>query len=315
MSNGSVVPVAAKADDEDIWVCRRCGWTYPNHHPSARHRRNHRKHCGKVKGFEVVKQPEQLDHGSSDDVSSGEEKSVHQRQVSEAAGGVTAPAVAPETHQTVAEGGVEDKTPSSTVGLTGELIPAQDEAASHPEQDAPASSDEPSDLWEQLLDAQVAGTPPSRLEAAHANTENSSIEEASASHKDEFGGEDVPLNPFVPPSPVVHHEGIHVAESGQLEEIPIHSEKNPFLHPDSPVSGTQRVDKEKAEASSSTSWDSIKPHVALKSLFDEDRTRQADRYYLEEGQAPVPDVPPPKRTNSNVLMKAIENVRNPLAKV
>eukprot|EP00246_Nothoceros_aenigmaticus_P001217 TRINITY_DN11644_c0_g1_i1.p1 TRINITY_DN11644_c0_g1~~TRINITY_DN11644_c0_g1_i1.p1 ORF type:complete len:162 (+),score=15.45 TRINITY_DN11644_c0_g1_i1:105-590(+) len=30
----------------DLWKCRACGWTYPNHHPSARQKLEHKKHCG-----------------------------------------------------------------------------------------------------------------------------------------------------------------------------------------------------------------------------------------------------------------------------
>ncbi|KAJ7299786.1 hypothetical protein O6H91_Y153800 [Diphasiastrum complanatum] len=60
---------------EDLWTCRYCGWTYPNSHPSAKHRRNHKKHCGKLKGFEstVLHKPA---NGSSDDASSSDESQL-----------------------------------------------------------------------------------------------------------------------------------------------------------------------------------------------------------------------------------------------
>ncbi|KAG6552144.1 hypothetical protein Mapa_006246 [Marchantia paleacea] len=70
---GSAVQLKAGAystnEEEDLWICRQCGWTYPNAHPSAKHRRNHKKVCGKVyPGVEVPP-------GSSDDASSDDEKS------------------------------------------------------------------------------------------------------------------------------------------------------------------------------------------------------------------------------------------------
>ncbi|XP_013631275.1 PREDICTED: uncharacterized protein LOC106336863 isoform X1 [Brassica oleracea var. oleracea] len=34
-------------------VCTKCGWNYPNPHPSAKNRRSHKKICGTIKGFEI----------------------------------------------------------------------------------------------------------------------------------------------------------------------------------------------------------------------------------------------------------------------
>ncbi|KAH7352106.1 hypothetical protein KP509_19G030100 [Ceratopteris richardii] len=53
---------------EGSWICPRCGWRYPNPHPSAKHRRSHKKHCGKLEGFEL--KPEVHRGGSSDEASS-----------------------------------------------------------------------------------------------------------------------------------------------------------------------------------------------------------------------------------------------------
>jgi hypothetical protein len=44
--------VPAADAPEDVLKCQECGWTYPSHHPSAKHRRNHKKYCGKIAGFE-----------------------------------------------------------------------------------------------------------------------------------------------------------------------------------------------------------------------------------------------------------------------
>ncbi|XP_013623515.1 PREDICTED: uncharacterized protein LOC106329413 [Brassica oleracea var. oleracea] len=35
-------------------VCSKCGWNYPNPHPSAKNRRAHKKICGTIKGFEIL---------------------------------------------------------------------------------------------------------------------------------------------------------------------------------------------------------------------------------------------------------------------
>lgn len=50
-----------------VWVCHRCGWTYPNPHPSAKHRRNHRKHCGKIEGFTLIASGDRETQGGSSD--------------------------------------------------------------------------------------------------------------------------------------------------------------------------------------------------------------------------------------------------------
>ncbi|CAF2250726.1 unnamed protein product [Brassica napus] len=35
-------------------ICSKCGWNYPNPHPSAKNRRAHKKICGTIKGFEIL---------------------------------------------------------------------------------------------------------------------------------------------------------------------------------------------------------------------------------------------------------------------
>ncbi|MCD7472187.1 hypothetical protein HAX54_013195 [Datura stramonium] len=34
-------------------LCHKCGWPFPNPHPSARHRRAHKKVCGKIEGYKI----------------------------------------------------------------------------------------------------------------------------------------------------------------------------------------------------------------------------------------------------------------------
>ncbi|CAA2933734.1 to-interacting 1 [Olea europaea subsp. europaea] len=37
-----------------VQLCHRCGWPFPNPHPSARHRRAHKRVCGKVEGYKLI---------------------------------------------------------------------------------------------------------------------------------------------------------------------------------------------------------------------------------------------------------------------
>ncbi|KAL0382872.1 UNVERIFIED_CONTAM: hypothetical protein Scaly_0574500 [Sesamum calycinum] len=43
-------------------LCHRCGWPFPNPHPSAKHRRAHRKVCGKIEGYKIIHSEEHDDH-------------------------------------------------------------------------------------------------------------------------------------------------------------------------------------------------------------------------------------------------------------
>ncbi|RAL48254.1 hypothetical protein DM860_005678 [Cuscuta australis] len=40
-----------------VYLCSKCGWPFPNPHPSAKHRRAHKKVCGTIDGYKVI-QPE-----------------------------------------------------------------------------------------------------------------------------------------------------------------------------------------------------------------------------------------------------------------
>jgi len=44
-------------------VCHKCGWPFPNPHPSAKHRRAHKKICGTIEGYKE----EQTNFNGSDD--------------------------------------------------------------------------------------------------------------------------------------------------------------------------------------------------------------------------------------------------------
>ncbi|XP_073150462.1 uncharacterized protein [Henckelia pumila] len=37
----------------EVHLCHRCGWPFPNPHPSAKHRRSHKRVCGKIEGYKI----------------------------------------------------------------------------------------------------------------------------------------------------------------------------------------------------------------------------------------------------------------------
>ncbi|KAK8556238.1 hypothetical protein V6N12_002649 [Hibiscus sabdariffa] len=51
-------------ESQGVHLCRKCGWAFPNPHPSARHRRAHRKICGTIQGF---KPAEEITHTNASD--------------------------------------------------------------------------------------------------------------------------------------------------------------------------------------------------------------------------------------------------------
>ncbi|OMO51780.1 hypothetical protein CCACVL1_29600 [Corchorus capsularis] len=44
---------AAGHESHGVHVCHKCGYQFPNAHPSAKHRRSHKKHCGKTEGSKL----------------------------------------------------------------------------------------------------------------------------------------------------------------------------------------------------------------------------------------------------------------------
>ncbi|XP_073048768.1 uncharacterized protein [Primulina eburnea] len=56
-----------------VHLCNRCGWPFPNPHPSARHRRAHKRVCGKVEGYKMS--PSDL--AISDDEHASDEDEQH----------------------------------------------------------------------------------------------------------------------------------------------------------------------------------------------------------------------------------------------
>ncbi|GAB2221736.1 hypothetical protein Droror1_Dr00012922 [Drosera rotundifolia] len=53
-----------------VHICHKCGWPFPNPHPSPKHRRAHKRICGTIEGYKLenseAKRTTNLD-GSDDD--------------------------------------------------------------------------------------------------------------------------------------------------------------------------------------------------------------------------------------------------------
>uniref|UniRef100_A0A0A0LAY3 C2H2-type domain-containing protein n=1 Tax=Cucumis sativus TaxID=3659 RepID=A0A0A0LAY3_CUCSA len=43
-----------RQENHGVHVCNKCGWPFPNPHPSAKHRRAHKRVCGTIEGFKLV---------------------------------------------------------------------------------------------------------------------------------------------------------------------------------------------------------------------------------------------------------------------
>lgn len=136
------MPAHVRAADapEDLWRCNECGWTYPNHHPSAKHRRNHKKQCGKIPGFmntskDLASGPQTATTGgSSDDGSSDEEQHRLLHEAQEKNGDLhkeisqsPSPASATDVEQVCSSG--NDQTPTLGVAPEAQVSPKIHEEA------------------------------------------------------------------------------------------------------------------------------------------------------------------------------------------
>ncbi|KAM7461740.1 hypothetical protein LguiA_029861 [Lonicera macranthoides] len=54
-------------DSHGVYICHRCGWPFPNPHPSARHRRAHKKICGSIEGYKLFDSEGHIHLNASDD--------------------------------------------------------------------------------------------------------------------------------------------------------------------------------------------------------------------------------------------------------
>lgn len=67
-----------------VHVCHKCGWPFPNPHPSARHRRAHKKVCGNVEGYKLDNDAQDkthlMDDSDGEHVSDDEHKTLSNHQ-------------------------------------------------------------------------------------------------------------------------------------------------------------------------------------------------------------------------------------------
>ncbi|KAL9162214.1 hypothetical protein ABFS82_07G074700 [Erythranthe guttata] len=52
---------AATSTGHEVHICSRCKWPFPNPHPSAKHRRAHKRVCGTVEGYKLIHSEEEHD--------------------------------------------------------------------------------------------------------------------------------------------------------------------------------------------------------------------------------------------------------------
>ncbi|KAJ6973177.1 hypothetical protein NC653_033494 [Populus alba x Populus x berolinensis] len=82
-------------ESHGVYVCHKCGWPFPNPHPSARHRRAHKKICGTLEGYKFVDSEETPlsalsddDHGSDEDPKTSSPKGLERGINEKGCGGV-----------------------------------------------------------------------------------------------------------------------------------------------------------------------------------------------------------------------------------
>ncbi|CAK8578442.1 unnamed protein product [Lathyrus sativus] len=54
-------------ESHGVYVCNKCGWPFPNPHPSAKHRRAHKKICGTIQGYKQEQNGSDNERLSDDD--------------------------------------------------------------------------------------------------------------------------------------------------------------------------------------------------------------------------------------------------------
>uniref|UniRef100_A0A5B7A6Z5 C2H2-type domain-containing protein n=1 Tax=Davidia involucrata TaxID=16924 RepID=A0A5B7A6Z5_DAVIN len=54
-------------ESHGVHVCHKCGWPFPNPHPSAKHRRAHKRICGTIEGYKLIDSEEYTHLTLSDD--------------------------------------------------------------------------------------------------------------------------------------------------------------------------------------------------------------------------------------------------------
>ncbi|XP_030516948.2 uncharacterized protein LOC115730471 [Rhodamnia argentea] len=70
-------------ESHSVHLCHKCGWPFPNPHPSARHRRAHRRVCGKLDGYKLAGSDENPHLNVSDDERSDDDNKTPSPKVEE----------------------------------------------------------------------------------------------------------------------------------------------------------------------------------------------------------------------------------------
>ncbi|KAF8016233.1 hypothetical protein BT93_H1672 [Corymbia citriodora subsp. variegata] len=144
-------------DSHGVYQCRKCGWPFPNPHPSARHRRAHKRVCGKVEGYKVVGSEESPHLNVSDDEHSDDEHKT--------------PEVIPKDPQLVSSS-TADKVAAS--GVTNEKLSSENNIQDLFAGPAIAEQEQPAEKFSDLLnDKQNGSVPDSSLLQPEASVESS----------------------------------------------------------------------------------------------------------------------------------------------
>ncbi|XAR62514.1 hypothetical protein NMG60_11017296 [Bertholletia excelsa] len=54
-------------ESHGVYLCHKCGWPFPNPHPSAKHRRAHKRICGTLEGYKLIDSEDHAHSSVSDD--------------------------------------------------------------------------------------------------------------------------------------------------------------------------------------------------------------------------------------------------------
>ncbi|GMI96091.1 hypothetical protein HRI_003278400 [Hibiscus trionum] len=60
-------------ESHGVHLCHKCGWPFPNPHPSAKHRRSHKKICGTIEGYRLFDSRDTIHSAASDEEPLSEE--------------------------------------------------------------------------------------------------------------------------------------------------------------------------------------------------------------------------------------------------
>ncbi|CAK9139711.1 unnamed protein product [Ilex paraguariensis] len=86
-------------ENHGVYICHKCGWPFPNLHPSSRHRRAHKKICGTIEGYKLNDLEDHTHTAVSDD-----------EHVSDEDGRTPSPKIEKKSAKGFGSGGVGEKS-------------------------------------------------------------------------------------------------------------------------------------------------------------------------------------------------------------